>query len=160
GTYLLSATVEKYEAIVLDRVVLIGSIVDCSYDWNARLSTGQLNQVRNELSGQDPIVKIFRYAIARWLMPGAGPSGIDGFNTTVSRLEQQRFAFYSHSSCFVSRLHCLTYWIPFLRQTFSFRDLCRRCVDDDPRLRATALLNFDVLYRGAIIRALRIMRPE
>jgi pimeloyl-ACP methyl ester carboxylesterase len=160
GTYIVSQALAKYPAIELDAVVLCGSIVDRNYDWATLLRGGRVRKVRNETSGDDTVVRMFTVPMVRMLIPASGPSGIAGFSQASAGLEQQHFENYEHSSSLLSTLHCQTYWFPFLRETQSFRDLCRRCADKHHPERDAALEEFSALYDGAIRRAITLAFGE
>lgn len=158
GSYLIASVLEEYPAVTLDRLVLCGSVVDCGYDWATIRGAGRVDAIRNETCGDDRVVRPFRSAVVRIAMPGSGPSGLDGFSGRCSALEQQHFAHFRHSTQLVSAMHCLTFWLPFLRRTRQFRDLCRRCVHGGQRRRA--LRDFDAAYGPAIRRAVKIAFPR
>jgi serine/threonine-protein kinase len=158
GSYLVAAVLDEYPAVTLDRLVLCGSVVTCGYDWAAIKKAGRVDAIRNETCGDDRVVRSFRHSIVRVAMPGSGPSGIDGFSARCGALEQQHFAHFRHSTQLVSPMHCLTYWLPFIRRTRRFRDICRRCLAG--RRRRRALADFNAAYGPAIRRAVKIAFPH
>lgn len=150
GTYILAQTLVTYPAVDLDRIILCGSIIDRNYDWGSLLKTGRVRRIRNEVAGKDGVVGLFRCRVMRLVVPFTGASGVDAFSASLDELEQPKFAHFNHSSHFIAAAHCRRYWIPFLRATRDFANLCRECVDRTNPERATAKANFAVLYDSAI----------
>jgi hypothetical protein len=157
GTHLLVEAFSKYEDIKLHRIVLCGSIVDRDYDWSAALAGHRLQGVRNETCEDDRVVRLFEWSALRAIVPGSGPSGVHGFRRCSDVIQQQHFHRFTHSTQLVSRHHCEQYWLPFIRQvaTEPCRDLCQRCLSNNPFERNAARLEFGRLYDPAIRSALR-----
>jgi hypothetical protein len=152
----LCEVLAKYPAIELDAVILCGSIVDCSFDWRGLIEAGRVHRVRNETSGDDAVVCMFRTGLRRVFVPRSGASGVDGFLQTCGSLEREHFPRYTHSSAHVSSLHCLTYWLPFIRETRPFRDICRACLDVHHPQPEQPIAQFENAYGPAIERAVAI----
>lgn len=121
GTYLVLELLNRFQA-EMNRVVLCGSILDTDCDWSAK----PVQAVRNDVAGQDGLVRMFRNPMARSSMRGTGTSGLDGFTTESAKLEQHEFPHITASDEFVNRHHCRECWVPFILDTREFRDLCRR----------------------------------
>jgi hypothetical protein len=79
------------------------------------------------------------------LFPGAGASGIDGFGLAHEALSEPRFEHYRHSDQFVTKLHCSEFWLPFLRGTESFKDVCEHALRDE-----AGRESFDTAFGAAI----------
>jgi pimeloyl-ACP methyl ester carboxylesterase len=139
GTYLVAEALNRRTANVR-RVVLCGSIIDTAFDWPGLMAAGILGDVRNETAGRDWVVKVFRSLRIRAMVPGAGPSGVDGFSAGV--VEQQHFEEYGHNSFTSSPDHGREHWLPYLFGTRAFRDHCRACIEGDPE----AWRNFEDRY--------------
>lgn len=69
---------------------------------------------------------MFRSAVTRAVIPGSGPSGLDGFSRSTPTLQQPHYADLSHSGAFVLRAHCDAFWRPFIFGNVAFAALCRR----------------------------------
>jgi pimeloyl-ACP methyl ester carboxylesterase len=160
GTYLVSRVLATYPSVDLDRVILCGSIVDSRFDWAGLIANGRVRKVRNEVAGKDPVVRLFRFRLMRRLVPHTGPTGVDRFTTKAEGFEQQSFPQFKHSSHFVADAHCRKYWIPFLRQTRAFRDLCAACHDSTHPAHAKAQAEFAALYDAQIRHAVTVMFRE
>jgi pimeloyl-ACP methyl ester carboxylesterase len=143
GTYVIAQALEKYPFVNYDAVILCGSIVSPDYLWDPR----RVTRVRNEIAPLDRPVGLLAYSGIRRRIPGSGPSGVSGFTQGPGFVRQEEFARYSHSTHFVSRLHCDKYWVPFILNTEAFRDLCEQCCQaDDSPIRTGAEREFDREY--------------
>lgn len=150
GTYIVAHALLTYPYIEFDRVILCGSVVDCDYDWVSLLEKNRIRRIRNEVAGRDYVVQLFRWRLMRLLIPGTGPSGTDNFRNTSNQLQQPFFNLFTHSEHFVANEHCRKSWIPFLRGTEHFMNLCKRCLHDGSDA-VQALAEFDQEY-GSLIR--------
>jgi pimeloyl-ACP methyl ester carboxylesterase len=110
GTYLVADLLRKYPELVFDKIILAGSIVDCSFDWGSLIDTGQVNLVRNDYGSLDRWPRI-----AGWCIPRSGASGTRGFTTAHPALIQKQFPHHGHSDYF-HRNHFEHYWIPTLKR--------------------------------------------
>jgi serine/threonine-protein kinase len=160
GTYLVSRMLITHPEIRLNRVVLCGSIIERDYNWERLFAAEQVRKVRNELAGLDPVVALFRYRIMRFLIPHTGASGIDKFIRTIEGLEEHPFEQFSHSSHFVAEIHCRSHWVPFVRGTREFMELCQHCIDPGNPNRPDARREFTDLYYSAIVKAVKIAFPQ
>jgi pimeloyl-ACP methyl ester carboxylesterase len=154
GTYIVSRALVLFPLMELDRLVLCGSIVATDYDWTAR----RVSAVRNEIAGDDAVVSLFRSPHSRKLIPDSGPSGVDGFSTKSEKLHEAHFPAYGHSGYFVTNEHCRESWIPFVRGTERFRQVCRACLGQpmEPSVQTV----FTREYEPLIERALAVLLPQ
>ena len=114
GTYILGNALLRYPYLRFNKVLLCGSILPRSFPWEALIARGQVQAVRNEYGARDGWTRR-----VQWFVPGTGPSGINGFDASLSdRFEQERFDF-DHSEYF-ARSHMVPLWIPFLRRRMGF----------------------------------------
>jgi pimeloyl-ACP methyl ester carboxylesterase len=118
GTYLVSEALDQYPLFEIDRLILCGSIIRRDFDWRFR----SVRYVRHDIAERDWVAKTFRGM--SWAIPGTGSSGSDGFTGSCRSLEERRFAKYGHSTVINSEDHCRRHWLPFLRDTETFK---RRC---------------------------------
>lgn len=160
GTYIVTRALARYPAIKLNRLVLCGSIVERAYDWKTMLESRRVHGVRNEVAGDDPVVRLFRSRVMRRLVPYSGPTGIDGFGHKYSGFEEATFKEFSHCSHFEAPLHCKTFWVPYIRGTQEFSDLCRQCADSTNPNRAAAYAEFSSRYDSAIAAAVDVIFHE
>jgi hypothetical protein len=109
GTYILGYAMRKREYLRFNKIILCGSILPRSFEWDLLLKRGQVRAVRNEYGVKDPWVKLVRFFVA-----GTGDSGAVGFARKHARLEEQEFD-YNHSD-FFEEGHMQEYWIPFLEK--------------------------------------------
>ena len=146
GTYIVSQALKTFPSIKVNRVIFCGSIVDRDYDWATLVNNGRVLKIRNEVAGRDRVVALFQWRVMRALVPETGASGTCRFNTSLAEVEQQEFHGYEHSSHFIANSHCRCYWVPFLRGTLDFRDLCAICTDENDPKRGQAFAAFCALY--------------
>lgn len=108
GTYMVARAIEKYGELEFDRLILCGSLVPEDYDWGTVIRSGRVNAVLNQYSPSDIWVRLGSFVV-----PGAGRSGIKGFNRSHTQLFQQRRERFSHSDYFFP-LNYSQNWLPFL----------------------------------------------
>jgi pimeloyl-ACP methyl ester carboxylesterase len=114
GTYIVAQAVKKHQHILLDQVVLCGSILDRGFDWTPLLASGQINAVLNEHSRRDGVVRLVQWlSRCHWPVPDTGAAGISGFSKPADRLQNARFDRYRHSDYF-QRGHPERSWVHFL----------------------------------------------
>ena len=109
GTYIVTKSLELYDGIRFDQVILCGSIVARDYDWKSLFESRQVNRVLNEGAKKDIFVKAAPYFIL-----DSGASGAYGFHQRDERLCQRFIDRFGHSD-YLHRLNYTTNWIPFLR---------------------------------------------
>jgi pimeloyl-ACP methyl ester carboxylesterase len=151
GTFIVAEALRSFPRISFDGVILCGSIVQCDYNW----ASARVSRVRNERAGQDWVVRLLRNPRLRRLLPGSGPSGIDGFRE-ASNLVQAQFEQYRHSTQLINRAHCRRHWIPFLRRTEDFMALCSECSSEEMAGEA-ANAKFDRRYQELISGYVRLV---
>lgn len=155
GTYIVSQAIINYEAIHIDKLILCGSIINHEYGWQKLFDDERIRRVRNEVAKKDKVVALFNWKLMRRLVPNAGTSGIKPFKNDISNFEEQVFQGYTHSSHFIANMHCRVFWLPFLRGTTDFRNLCNLCMSSDADKQQKALSEFDERYKSAIKGAIR-----
>jgi len=113
GSYIFFKSIQKYEEIKFDKVIMVGSILDPNIKWDEFFKKKQINKMLHEYGKKDWIVKF-----AKFLEDG-GNSGEIGFsnirkNSRVDkRMIQKELDKYGHSDYFYP-LHIKESWIPFL----------------------------------------------
>jgi serine/threonine-protein kinase len=110
GTYILGNALLAYSHLRFDKIVLCGSILPVDFPWDTLIARGQVQAVRNEFSRRDVWCRM-----VRWVVRGAGPSGVHGFRIDHGRIEQRAFPFFSHSMYF-EKGHMESNWFPFLER--------------------------------------------
>lgn len=146
GAHIVAEAITRYRPnVCFDRLVLIGSIVDRQFDWPSLIKEGKVREVLNQTVAFDSSVNRFKSPIARWLLPGTGTSGMEGFAKEHTALHEEHFDGIRLSAQLISSHHCKRSWIPFLRGTKQFAALCERCLDSEQDWRA-ALQQFDTKY--------------
>ena len=108
GTYIVAGAIEKYRELKFDRLILCGSLVPEDYDWETVIRNGRVKAVLNQFSPSDIWVRL-----GSFMVPGAGQSGILGFNGSHPQVFQQRRERFSHSDYFFP-LNYRQNWLPFL----------------------------------------------
>jgi pimeloyl-ACP methyl ester carboxylesterase len=151
GTYIVTTALRRHRPIKFDRVILCGSIVSRDYPWHELLGK-KVTAVRNELASEDRVVRMFRWRMLRWLVPGAGPSGVDGFENSPS-LVRNVPSNYTHSEHFLLLKYCNRYWRPFVRGVEDFTNLCHAC----SRQEAGAWKQFERDYTPDIRKAVTLI---
>jgi hypothetical protein len=107
GTFILGECLRKYRHVRFDKILLVGSILPCDFDWADIFAHEQANFVRNERGLYDWVVPL-----APWVAKLTGPSGNDGFTFVGSGFEQDHFPKYGHSDFFWHG-HITDKWLPF-----------------------------------------------
>ena len=79
GTYLLARGLRDFPFIRFDKVVLAGSVVQCTYPWKRMIADGRIQRVLNYVASADAVVAIFPKALGR-LGFDLGSAGHDGFD--------------------------------------------------------------------------------
>lgn len=99
GTYLLARAMLDYEAVVIDRAVLTGSVVRRNFPWNDLRNQNRIGYLRNERAATDLIVGVFPgfYQQLSNLLPGShsildiGNGGLWGFDDPPVGQDVERF---------------------------------------------------------------------
>lgn len=128
GTYIISRALHHFPAVRFRNVVLCGSVVARDYDWPTLIKEGRVVRVRNEMSRDDNVVRLFRKKALQVLIPGTGPSGIEGFTRSHASVVDMQYEF-GHSGQFILLTHCDRYWRPWLCENEVFADVCDRCIN-------------------------------
>jgi pimeloyl-ACP methyl ester carboxylesterase len=91
GTYLLASALERYQSLVVDRIVFAGSVVRKGYDWETIFSRGQVKgSVRNYVAADDWVVALFPAVFEQWPLYYLGDDvGSAGFNGFVQNRESR-----------------------------------------------------------------------
>lgn len=139
GTYIISRALHHFPTVRFRNVVLCGSIIARDYDWPTLIAKGRVHRVRNEMSVDDKVVRMFRRKMLRKLIPGTGPSGLDGFVRAHASVLDIRFEF-GHSGHFIMLTHCDRYWRPYVCENEDFADVCDRCMHGPSQDSAMVLL--------------------
>lgn len=79
GTYLLARGLRDFPFMRFDKVVLAGSVVQCTYPWKKMIADGRVQRVLNYVAAADAVVAIFPKALGR-LGFDLGSAGHDGFH--------------------------------------------------------------------------------
>ncbi|MEP1383484.1 MAG: hypothetical protein ABJK64_06780 [Paraglaciecola sp.] len=106
GTFLISKFLKKNTDYNIDRLLLCGSIVPESFDWNALPNFPKQGNAINDIGCKDiwPV-------LAKTSTFGYGASGRFGFNTHTI---ENRYHNFSHSDFFSDSMF-KTYWQPFIK---------------------------------------------
>lgn len=110
GTYLVGQLLETYPMFKFDKVIFAGSIVDRNYNWDTKLTSRQVNWLRNDYGRLDPWP-----CVASKMISGAGNSGGVGFDGNYGLMEQIEYAHYKHSNYF-HPTHFTDEWVPTLKR--------------------------------------------
>ena len=108
GTLSLGHTLRTKPDVCFKRMILYGSILPRNYEWNAMRAAGRVEAVLNERSRSDFWPKVARFGI-----PGSGPSGVKGFKEGADFIVDREFPYTAHSGL-AHELHYRKSWIPFL----------------------------------------------
>jgi pimeloyl-ACP methyl ester carboxylesterase len=92
-----------------DRIILAGSILPVSFQWQQLVATQQVGGVLNETTDSDPWPKRAKYVI-----PNSGRSGCDGFGDGCGGIVRRRHYADTDHSLLLTRLHFRTVWVPYL----------------------------------------------
>jgi len=76
GTFITSSVLRDNPDLKVGRIILAGSIVHPDFDWNCLLKRGQVEAVLCHMAEKDRWVPL-----AKYLIPGSGPSGKIGFDS-------------------------------------------------------------------------------
>lgn len=108
GTWLIAHALLRHPDLVVDRVILAGSVLRPDFDWPALIAAGRVEAVLDHRGGRDIWVPCAQYVI-----PDAGPSGRIGF--LAGTVEREAPAF-GHSDFFGAAMQETydTVWRPFL----------------------------------------------
>jgi alpha-beta hydrolase superfamily lysophospholipase len=79
GTYLLGHSLEKVPAMRFERILLAGSVLPTTYDWQRRAADVQVRALRNDRAARDVPVGVLCSALRGLLMRDVGTGGVDGF---------------------------------------------------------------------------------
>ena len=108
GTYIVAKSLELYDGVRFDTVILCGSIIPTDFDWQTIIQNGQVRRVLNECAKKDIVVKAAPYVIH-----DAGASGAYGFDIRNEQICQRYISKFGHSD-YLHRLNFATSWIKFL----------------------------------------------
>jgi hypothetical protein len=99
----------KHQDIRFDKIILCGSIVTKSFEWDLLFRRNQIQFVRNEYSKNDKVVDL------SWLLSlnNSGSTGKKGFMESGSFFEEKEFEYFDHGSYFEGN-HMNEFWLPFL----------------------------------------------
>ncbi len=106
GTYIVGNAIKKFPEVKFDRIILLGSVLQCDFPWN---DLG--NRFMNVLNiiGRSDIALLFASFI-----PGLGSAGRDGFRNKAPGIYEHKEEFSDHSDLFGDN-YMKNIWIPFLR---------------------------------------------
>lgn len=110
GSWLVAHSIDKYPHVRFDKVILVASIVDRSFDWDKVINRGQINFLRNDYGEKDIWPRV-----ASWFAYEGGDSGSYGFHSKGHLIVQKQFPHHKHSDYF-KELHFSKEWIPILKQ--------------------------------------------
>lgn len=100
GTYLLASALTQYTSLHFDRIVLGGSVVQTSYDWEEQLQNravsasleqpNHIPRVLNYVASDDWVVALFPRFFERWPMTllknDIGSAGFNGFDSNTNQV--------------------------------------------------------------------------
>lgn len=107
GTRLVGTALERNPTLRIKRLVLVGGCLPRDFPWNDFRSSGQIQDVLNEICPRDPWPKK-----ARRFIPSTGSSGCCGFMPGTF-VQERSYGFTGHSGL-LTVLHCKRAWVPFL----------------------------------------------
>jgi alpha-beta hydrolase superfamily lysophospholipase len=79
GTYLLGHSLEHVPAMRFERILLAGSVLPTTYDWQGRVADAQVHALRNDRAARDVPVGVLCSGLRGLLMRDVGTGGVDGF---------------------------------------------------------------------------------
>jgi pimeloyl-ACP methyl ester carboxylesterase len=97
GTYLLAKALEDYPLCKFKNVVFAGSVVRKDYDWNSKISNGQVENVLNYVASADWVVGFFPNTLQKLRWQDLGSAGHDGFSLH-SNIQQIRYIAGTHGA--------------------------------------------------------------
>lgn len=159
GTYLTGICLEKWPAVKFDRIILVGCVLHCRYDWLGLLNEkpNAFSQIRNEIAKKDPITRAAFYI--QGIVPGLGHAGYRGFKVPndhpsgpylyhdmarpnfpciacssasgQSLLHNVSNPKLGHSQCFTDLRYVQDFWLPYLWNIdpFEFQEFVATCVE-------------------------------
>ena len=98
GTYLLARALQDYPFCRFKNVVLAGSVIRSSYNWEERRKTNQVQNVLNFVATSDWVVAIFPKAAEMLSVQDLGSGGHDGFGGKINEI---RYMKGQHSAALV-----------------------------------------------------------
>ena len=108
GTYIVAQCMRRHHYVRLDKILLCGCILQREFDWSELFARDQANYVLNLCCMKDPWVPR-----ARFLVPDAGDSGVNGFDYWGSLLKTEKKEECSHSD-FFTEADIRDEWLSFL----------------------------------------------
>jgi len=79
GTYLLGHSLEHVPAMRFERILLAGSVLPTTYDWQARADAAQVVHLRNDRATSDIPVGVLCAGLRGLAMRDVGTGGVEGF---------------------------------------------------------------------------------
>lgn len=79
GTYLLGHSLKSIPAMRFQRILLAGSVLPTSYDWQGRVRDRQVDALRNDRAARDVPVGMLCSGLRGLFMRDIGTGGVDGF---------------------------------------------------------------------------------
>lgn len=154
GTYLIGRALQKFPDVLVDRMVLVGSVLSCRYKWGNLLDTKPVPfTVRNETGKRDLVVKLA--GLVSWVARDIGDAGLKGFTKTGGVVHDAKTVWglcdecvdadefvavhnvpldeFRHSTHFLSDGHARSLWLPYLwgyipEEFYLYLRLCREGV--------------------------------
>jgi hypothetical protein len=112
GTYLVTRTLEAYNEIKFDHIILCGSIVPIPFPWSNYIAAERVTRVLNDYGRKD-----FWAKVAQWVVNDAGQSGAKGFSDDAEGQVVNLCRPHFHHSDFFYEANYERTWIPFLSGT-------------------------------------------
>ncbi len=108
GTYIVANCLQKHRDLKIDKLILIGSVLPCDFDWQALIARDQIGRVWNQLGESDwvPIV-------AERFLTDAGASGRRGFMFFSSLFHEEPGTRFDHSDGLIGQ-YVRNMLVPFL----------------------------------------------
>ena len=95
GTYMLGRGLQQVEMMRFERAYIAGSVLPQNYPWEARVKSGQINEIRSDGSASDWPVGLLCSALS--FMRDIGTGGFAGFKAAPHQLKEFRYYPGGHS---------------------------------------------------------------
>lgn len=110
GTMIAGLSMQKYEDIRFDKIIICGSILPPEFSWDLLFQRDQVSEVRHEYGMKDIWTRL-----GGRIVPHAGVSGAIGFGHSAPHFEEVVYEHYRHSD-FFGDSHIESTWLPLLQK--------------------------------------------
>lgn len=109
GTYILYQSMLQQKTIIIDKLILCGSILNENIDWKVLFDRGQINEIYHDYGQKDEVVKFSSF------IKGCGKGGQKGFKIPdeIKDRMTQEVNYFGHSDYFTEK-HMTKVWTKFL----------------------------------------------